>query len=108
MLMKCDNDQKEQNMVNAINVIFCLFEDCYPLQFMKAYPTNQDILRTKRIYKKLLFEDGFNSQTVVKASKEICKKQKYFPNFHDIYSRCEQIENDERQETEDSEDNQPD
>ena len=72
--------------VDAINALFTLLEDGYPLKFRRAFPTHEDIMRAKRVWKNSLQE--FSPRRVLLAGKKALDTSKFFPDLSDIRELC--------------------
>ena len=72
--------------VDAINALFTLLEDGYPLKFRRAFPTQEDIMRAKRVWKNSLQE--FSPRRVLLAGKKALDTSKFFPDLSDIRELC--------------------
>ena len=72
--------------VDAINALFTLLEDGYPLKFRRAFPTNEDIIRAKRVWKNSLQE--FSPRRILLAGKKALDTSKFFPDLSDIRELC--------------------
>lgn len=53
--------------VDAINALFTLLEDAYPLKFKRAFRAHEDIIRAKRVWKNSLQE--FSPRRILLAAK---------------------------------------
>ena len=72
--------------VDAINALFTLLEDGYPLKFRRAFPTHEDIMRAKRVWKNSLQE--FSPRRILLAGKKALDTAKFFPDLSDIRELC--------------------
>ena len=72
--------------VDAINALFTLLEDGYPLKFRRAFPTNEDVMRAKRVWKNSLQE--FSPRRILLAGKKALDTSKFFPDLSDIRELC--------------------
>ena len=72
--------------VDAINALFTLLEDGYPLKFRRAFPTHEDIMRAKRVWKNSLQE--FSPRRILLAGKRALDTSKFFPDLSDIRELC--------------------
>ena len=72
--------------VDAINAVFTLLEDAYPLKFKRAFQTHEDIIRAKRVWKNSLQE--FSPRRILIAAKKVLDSAKFFPDLSDIRELC--------------------
>ena len=72
--------------VDAINALFTLLEDGYPLKFRRAFPTHEDAMRAKRVWKNSLQE--FSPRRILLAGKKALDTSKFFPDLSDIRELC--------------------
>ena len=72
--------------VDAINAVFTLLEDAYPLKFKRAFQTHEDVIRAKRVWKNSLQE--FSSRRILIAAKKALDDSKFFPDLSDIRKLC--------------------
>ncbi|USE38520.1 replication protein P [Endozoicomonas sp. SCSIO W0465] len=72
--------------VDAINAVFTLLEDAYPLKFKRAFQTHEDIIRAKRVWKNSLQE--FSPRRILLAAKKALDTAKFFPDLSDIRELC--------------------
>lgn len=72
--------------VDAINALFTLLEDGYPLKFRRAFPTHEDVIRAKRVWKSSLQE--FSPRRILMAGKKALDTSKFFPDLSDIRELC--------------------
>ena len=72
--------------VDAINALFTLLEDGYPLKFRRAFPTQEDVMRAKRVWKNSLQE--FSPRRVLMAGKKALDTSRFFPDLSDIRELC--------------------
>ncbi len=72
--------------VDAINAMFTLLEDAYPLKFKRAFQTHEDIIRAKRVWKNSLQE--FSPRRILMAAKKALDTAKFFPDLSDIRELC--------------------
>ncbi|OED44851.1 hypothetical protein ACH42_06560 [Endozoicomonas sp. (ex Bugula neritina AB1)] len=72
--------------MDAINALFTLLEDGYPLKFRRAFPTHEDIIRAKRVWKNSLQE--FSPRRILLAGKRALDASKFFPDLSDIRGLC--------------------
>ena len=70
----------------AINTLFTLLEDAYPLKFKRAFPTEEDLNRAKRVWYQSLKE--FHPRRIVKAGQKALDTSKFFPDLSDIRELC--------------------
>ncbi len=72
--------------VDAINALFTLLEDGYPLKFRRAFPAHEDVIRAKRVWKNSLQE--FSPRRILLAGKKALDTSKFFPDLSDIRELC--------------------
>ena len=72
--------------VDAINALFTLLEDGYPLKFRRAFPTDEDVMRAKRVWKNSLQE--FSPRRILLAGKKALDTSRFFPDLSDIRELC--------------------
>ncbi|MGB1272495.1 MAG: hypothetical protein ACPG5T_10500, partial [Endozoicomonas sp.] len=72
--------------VDAINALFTLLEDGYPLKFKRAFPTHEDIIRAKRVWKNSLQE--YSPRRILQAAKKALDTSRFFPDLSDIRELC--------------------
>ena len=70
----------------AINALFTLLEDAYPLKFKRAFKSDEDIARAKRVWKNSLQE--FSPRRILKAAKKALDTSIFFPDLSDIRELC--------------------
>ncbi len=75
-----------RELEQAINSLFTLLEDAYPLKFKRAFPTHEDQIRAKRVWKSALKE--FNPRRIWMAGKKALDSSKFFPDLSDIRELC--------------------
>lgn len=78
--------EQQQNYRYAINTLFTLLEDAYPLKFKRAFPTEEDLSRAKRVWYQSLKE--FHPRRIVKAAQKALDTSKFFPDLSDIRELC--------------------
>ena len=81
-----DRARSSADHVDAINALFTLLEDGYPLKFRRAFPTHEDIIRAKRVWKNSLQE--FSPRRILLAGKKALDTSKFFPDLSDIRELC--------------------
>ncbi|MGB0359968.1 MAG: replication protein P [Endozoicomonas sp.] len=72
--------------VDAINAMFTLLEDAYPLKFKRAFQTHEDVIRAKRVWKNSLQE--FSPRRILVAARKALDASKFFPDLSDIRELC--------------------
>lgn len=72
--------------MDAINALFTLLEDGYPLKFRRAFPAHEDVMRAKRVWKNSLQE--FSPRRILMAGKKALDTSKFFPDLSDIRELC--------------------
>lgn len=72
--------------VDAINALFTLLEDAYPLKFKRAFRAHEDIIRAKRVWKNSLQE--FSPRRILLAAKKALDTSRFFPDLSDIRELC--------------------
>ncbi|WP_299727777.1 replication protein P [uncultured Endozoicomonas sp.] len=72
--------------VDAINAMFTLLEDAYPLKFKRAFQTHEDVIRAKRVWKNSLQE--FSPRRILLAARKALDTSKFFPDLSDIRELC--------------------
>lgn len=72
--------------VDAINAMFTLLEDAYPLKFKRAFQSHEDIIRAKRVWKNSLQE--YSPRRILLAAKKALDTAKFFPDLSDIRALC--------------------
>ncbi|WP_263322284.1 replication protein P [Endozoicomonas sp. Mp262] len=75
-----------RELEQAINSLFTLLEDAYPLKFKRAYPTDEDQIRAKRVWRSALKE--FNPRRIWMAGKKALDTSKFFPDLSEIRELC--------------------
>lgn len=75
-----------QNYRYAINSLFTLLEDAYPLKFKRAFPTDEDVNRAKRVWLQSL--QDFHPRRILQAGKKALDTSKFFPDLGDIRELC--------------------
>ncbi len=70
----------------AINAVFTLLEDAYPLKFKRAFQSHEDIVRAKRVWKNSLQE--FSPRRIVRAAQKALDTSKFFPDLSDLRELC--------------------
>ena len=60
--------------------------DAYPLKFRRAFPTEEDQVRAKRVWKSALKE--YPPRRIVKAGQKALDTSKFFPDLGDIRELC--------------------
>ena len=75
-----------QNYRYAINSLFTLLEDAYPLKFKRAFPTEEDINRAKRVWLQSLRD--YHPRRILQAGKKALDTSKFFPDLSDIRELC--------------------
>ncbi|MRI32021.1 hypothetical protein EOPP23_03280 [Endozoicomonas sp. OPT23] len=78
-------EQKQQYRY-AINGLFTLLEDAYPLKFKRAFPTDDDVNRAKRVWYQSLKE--FSPKRIMLAGQKALDTSKFFPDLGDIRELC--------------------
>ena len=78
-------EQKQQYRY-AINGLFTLLEDAYPLKFKRAFPTDDDLSRAKRVWYQSLKE--FSPRRIMQAGQKALDTTKFFPDLGDIRELC--------------------
>ena len=81
-----ESAEQQQNYRYAINTLFTLLEDAYPLKFKRAFPTEEDLNRAKRVWFQSLKE--FHPRRIVKAAQKALDTSKFFPDLSDIRELC--------------------
>lgn len=71
---------------DAINALFTFLEAAYPLKFKRAFPTDDRVIRAKRIWKNDL--QGFNPKRILIAGKKAVDSSHFFPDLSDIRKFC--------------------
>ena len=79
-------NQAGADHVDAINALFTLLEDGYPLKFKRAFPTHEDVIRAKRVWKNSLQE--YSPRRILQAAKKALDTSKFFPDLSDIRELC--------------------
>lgn len=72
--------------MDAINALFTLLEDGYPLKFKRAFPSHEDITRAKRVWKNSLQE--YSPRRILQAAKKALDTSRFFPDLSDIRQLC--------------------
>ncbi len=75
-----------RELEQAINSLFTLLEDAYPLKFKRAYPTDEDQIRAKRVWKNSLKE--FSPRRIWMAGKKALDTSRFFPDLSEIRELC--------------------
>ena len=70
----------------AINGLFTLLEDAYPLKFKRAFPTDDDLNRAKRVWYQSLKE--FSPRRIIQAGQKALDTTKFFPDLGEIRELC--------------------
>ncbi|WP_051785868.1 replication protein P [Endozoicomonas numazuensis] len=70
----------------AINGLFTLLEDAYPLKFRRAFPTDEDLSRAKRVWYQSLRE--FSPRRIIQAGQKALDTTKFFPDLSEIRELC--------------------
>lgn len=60
--------------------------DAYPLKFKRAFSTEEDVVRAKRVWKSALQE--FHPRRIVLAAQKALDTSKFFPDLSDIRDLC--------------------
>ena len=81
-----DSAEQRQNYRYAINTLFTLLEDAYPLKFKRAFPTEEDLSRAKRVWYQSLKE--YHPKRIVRAAQKALDTSKFFPDLSDIRELC--------------------
>lgn len=75
-----------RELEQAINSLFTLLEDAYPLKFKRAYPTDEDQIRAKRVWRSSLKE--FSPRRIWMAGKKALDTSRFFPDLSEIRKLC--------------------
>ena len=70
----------------AINAVFTLFEAAYPLKFKRAFQSDEDIARAKKVWKNSLKE--FKPRRIFLAAKKALDTSTFFPDLSDLRELC--------------------
>lgn len=81
-----DSAEQRQNYRYAINSLFTLLEDAYPLKFKRAFPTEEDLNRAKRVWYQSLKE--YSPRRILLAGKKALDTSRFFPDLSDIRELC--------------------
>ena len=81
-----DSAEQRQHYRYAINTLFTLLEDAYPLKFKRAFPTEEDLSRAKRVWFQSLKE--YHPKRIVRAAQKALDTSKFFPDLSDIRELC--------------------
>lgn len=71
---------------DAINGLFTMLEDAYPLKFKRAFPSDDDVKRAKRVWASSLRE--FSPARIANAGRRALDTTKFFPDLSDIRRLC--------------------
>lgn len=78
--------RSEREYKYAINTLFTLLEDAFPLKFKRAFPTAEDQARAKSVWLQSLAE--FSPRRILKAGKKAIDTTRFFPDLADIRELC--------------------
>ena len=70
----------------AINTLFTLLEDAFPLKFRRAFSTAEDQARAKSVWLQSLKE--FSPRRILRAAKKAIDNTRFFPDLADIRELC--------------------
>lgn len=70
----------------AINTLFTLLEDAFPLKFRRAFPTAEDQARAKSVWLQSLRE--FSPRRILRAARKAIDTTRFFPDLADIRELC--------------------
>lgn len=70
----------------AINAMFTLLEDSFPLKFRRAFPRTEDQARAKSVWLQSLKE--FSPRRILRATKKAIDNTRFFPDLADIRELC--------------------
>jgi len=74
--------------VNAINQVFALYRRNYHLQYFKAWPNEEELSVTKRLWLDSLRR--FPAHTILKAAKSVIESSEFLPTLRTMLQHCEQ------------------
>ena len=66
--------------------MFTFLEDAYPLKFKRAFPTDEDLSRAKRVWYQSLKQ--YSPYRIIKAGQKALDSIKFFPDLRDIRELC--------------------
>ena len=81
-----NNAELKQQYRYAINGLFTLLEDAFPLKFRRAFPTDEDLSRAKRVWYQSLKE--FSPRRIIQAGQKALDTTKFFPDLSEIRELC--------------------
>ncbi|MDP0588548.1 MAG: replication protein P [Candidatus Endonucleobacter bathymodioli] len=77
---------KKQALGQAINGLFRLLEDAYPHRFRSAFPKDEDFIRAKRVWARIL--QGYSPRRIMLAAEKALATSKYMPDLATIRDFC--------------------
>ncbi|MFK0570430.1 replication protein P [Endozoicomonas sp.] len=78
--------QRGADYFDAMNAVFTLLEDAYPLKFKRAFSTDEDVVRAKRVWLSSLRE--YTPRRILYAAKKALDTSKFFPDLSDLRALC--------------------
>ena len=75
-----------QDHIDAVNAIFTLLEGAFPLKYRRAFPDNQAVDASKRVWLQSL--KSYPPRRIMQAARKAIDTARFFPDLADIRKLC--------------------
>ncbi|WP_281647848.1 replication protein P [Parendozoicomonas sp. Alg238-R29] len=80
------NQPPGQDHIDAINAVFTLLEGAFPLKYRRAFPDNQAVDASKRVWLQSL--KSYPPRRILRAARKAIDTARFFPDLADIRQLC--------------------